>query len=509
MVGVACLLVLVFSGLAPLVVEDVADEGDRVRVEARTPDTPAACPRCGALTARVHGYHVRTLADVPLDARRVLMAVRVRRLVCPTRGCLQTFREQVPGVLERYQRRTSRLVAQVGAVVRELAGRAGARVLAALSVRLSRDTALRCLLRLPLPPLEVPRVLGVDDFALRRRHRYATILIDAETRRRVDVLPDRGADALETWLRAHPGVQVVCRDGSGTYAEAVRRVLPDAVQVSDRWHLWHNLAEAVRQEVAAHSACWAKAAPAADGPRAATTRERWHQVHDLLDQGVGLLDCARRLNLALNTVKRYARVPEPDRLTRAPAFRPTLVDPYRDYLKRRRAEEPAVPVLRLFREITEQGYPGSHNLLVRYINQGRLDGDQPAISPRRLTRLLLTRPDALTDPQRDRLDELTAACTEMTALASLVRGFAALLDPADGNDDLLTTWITTARAADLPHLHAFTRGLDLDRDAANNALTLPHHNGGTEGVNTKTKRIMRQMHGRAGFPLLRHRILLG
>jgi hypothetical protein len=249
--------------------------------------------------------------------------------------------------------------------------------------------------------------------------------------------------------------------------------------------------------------------PPADGPRAATTRQRWHQVHDLLDQGVGLLDCARRLNLALNTVKRYARVPEPDRLTRAPAFRPTLVDPYRDYLKRRRAEQPAVPVLRLFREITEQGYPGSHNLLVRYLNQGRLDRDQPAISPRRLTRLLLTRPDALTDPQRDRLDELTAACPDMTALASLVRGFAALLDPADGNDDLLTTWITTARAADLPHLHAFTRGLDLDRDAANNALTLPHNNGGTEGVNTKTKRIMRQMHGRAGFPLLRHRILLG
>ncbi|CAI7973753.1 hypothetical protein FRAHR75_1120005 [Frankia sp. Hr75.2] len=234
-----------------------------------------------------------------------------------------------------------------------------------------------------------------------------------------------------------------------------------------------------------------------------------HWVHGLLDQGVGLLDCARRLNLSLNTVKRYARVPEPERLIRAPAFRPTLVDPYRDHLKRRRAEEPAVPVLRLFREIREQGYTGSHNLLVRYINSGRLDGDQPAMSPRALTRLLLTRPDTLTDAQRDRLDQLTAACPEMTTLAGLIRGFAALLDPTDGNDDRLTAWITTARAADLPHLHAYTRGLDLDRDAVNNALTLPYSNGGTEGVNTKTKKIMRQMHGRAGFPLLRHRILLG
>ena len=272
--------------------------------------------------------------------------------------------------------------------------------------------------------------------------------------------------------------------------------------------MWHNLAETVRQEVAAHSACWAKAGPPpTDGPCAQTTRERWHQVHDLLDQGVSMLDCAQRLNLSLNTVKRYARVPEPERLIRAPAFRPTLVDPYHDHPKRRRAEEPAVPVLRLFREIRAQGYTGSPNLLVRYINQGRLDGNQPAISPRALTRLLLTRPDALTDAQRDQLDQLTAACPEMTTLAGLVRGFAALLDPADGNDDLLTTWITTARAADLPHLHAYTRGLD--RDAVNNALTLPYSNGGTEGVNTKTKKIIRQMHGRADFPLLRHRILLG
>lgn len=97
----------------------------------------------------------------------------------------------------------------------------------------------------------------------------------------------------------------------------------------------------------------------------------------------------------------------------------------------------------------------------------------------------------------------------MIALAGLVRSFAGLLTPADGNDDLLTAWIAVVRAENLLHLHAFTRGLDQDRDAVNNALTRPYHNGGTEGVNTKTKRSVRQMHGRAGFSLLRHRVLLG
>jgi transposase len=430
--------------------------------------------------------------------------------VCPTRGCRQTFREQLPGVLERYQRRTPRLAAQVGAVVKELAGRAGARALSALSVFLSRHTALRALLRLALPARAVPRVLGVDEFALRRGKSYATILIDVETHQRVDVLPDRRADTLQAWLRTHPGVDVVCRDGCGAYAEAIRRAWPTATQVGDRWHLWNNLAKAVGHEVAAHSTCWVKAGPPpADGVRAATTRERWHQIHALLDKGVGLLECARRLNLALNTVKRYARVPEPDRLIRAPQYRPTLVDPYRDHLRARREQNPAVPVTRLFDEIRQLGYTGSFNLLYRYITQGRVEADHPALSPKRVTGLLLTHPDHLRDDHRELIDRLTAACPQMSALADLVRTFAALLTPTQANADGLNAWIARTRKDNLPHLHAFTRGLDQDRDAVNAALSSTYHNGTTEGVNNKTKLLKRQMYGRAGFALLRHRILLG
>jgi transposase len=94
-----------------------------------------------------------------------------------------------------------------------------------------------------------PRVIGVDDFALRRRHRYATVVIDAENHERIDVLPGRTADTPEAWLRKHPGAEAVCRDGSATYAEAIRRALPDAVQVADRWHVWHVRREALIDRV--------------------------------------------------------------------------------------------------------------------------------------------------------------------------------------------------------------------------------------------------------------------
>lgn len=185
--------------------------------------------------AKVHGYHRRTVTDVPVDGRRVVVRLCVRRLVCPVLGCRrQTFREQVPGRLKRCQRRTVRLAGQISQMARELCGRAAARLAGLLALPVSRSTALRHLRRLAVPQQAIPGVIGVDDFALRRRHRYATIITDAETGRRVAVLPDREAATLESWLREHLGVEVVCRDGSATYAEAVRRALPDAVQVSDR-----------------------------------------------------------------------------------------------------------------------------------------------------------------------------------------------------------------------------------------------------------------------------------
>ena len=155
MIDVTWLAGIVFSGLSALVIEDIKDASEIIVVQARTRD--------GAGPA-VYGYHERTAADVPADGRRVVLKVRARRMRCPATGCkVQTFRDQVPGVVDRYQRRTTRLTGQVSAVARELAGRASARLLPALGIAVSRHAMLRVLLKIPLPALAVPRVLGIDD----------------------------------------------------------------------------------------------------------------------------------------------------------------------------------------------------------------------------------------------------------------------------------------------------------------------------------------------------------
>jgi transposase len=445
----------------------------------------------------------------------VLLCLRSRRLVCQASRCPQrTFREQVPDLTRRWARRTERVSAAIGRFAVALAGRAGSRLLATAGIRVSRSTVLRVLMGLPLTQGPVPAVLSVDDVALRRGHRYMTMIIDAVTHRRIDVLPDRKAATLTAWLREHPGAAFVCRDGSASYAEAIRQGAPNAVQVSDRWHLWHGLAGAVEKTVVAHAGCWRmnpqrSTASRATAPRRAIderTSLRHKAVHDLLQQGIGLLECSRRLGWGLNTVKRYARAATAQELHRPPQFRQTLVDPYRQHLRARLSAEPDVGATRLLSEIRELGYPGSANLLVRYLNQGRLDLDRAAPSPRRLTSWIMTRPSDLIEAHRHHLNDLLTSCSHLSVLAELVRRFADLLTARRSND--LPDWMATAESSHLPGINSFVNGLRKDLPAVTAGLTLPYSNGPMEGTNTKVKLLKRQLYGRAGFPLLRQRILL-
>ena len=183
------------------------------------------------------------------------MLARLRRMRCPGLDCkVQTFRQQVPGALERATSGApsgwpSRLAR------RPRISRAAPRSATAVVIGCSRHAALRVLVCIPLPEVLVPRVIGTDDFALRRGLAYPTIIIDAVTGRRVDVLPGHTGDVVGEWLRAHPGVEVVCRDGSGAYGEAVGKALHGAVQAGDAGICGTASPKPRGRKVAAHSAC--------------------------------------------------------------------------------------------------------------------------------------------------------------------------------------------------------------------------------------------------------------
>lgn len=233
---------------------------------------------------------------------------------------------------------------------------AGSRLAEAFAVPASCSTLLGLIRAVPESTPSAPRVLGIDEFALRKGHVYATILVDIETRRPIDLLPGRSVETVRSWLAAHPGVQVICRDRSASYAEAARLGAPDAIHVADRFHLWKNLAEAVEKTVLQHRALLpeppppvgstqpvslpsATAEPRRSGRLSDRIREQHAAVHCMLKDGVGLRAIARQLGLARNTVRRFAGATDADELLVGQwTGRASILDPCKPYINQRYAD---------------------------------------------------------------------------------------------------------------------------------------------------------------------------
>jgi transposase len=460
---------------------------------------------------------------------------------CPQR----TFGEPLPGVARPRARQTDRLRSVHRAIGLVLGGNPGARHAATMGMPISRTTLLHRIRAGDAEPIPPVSVLGVDDWAWRKGNNYGTILVDLERRRVVDLLPDRGADTLAAWLMKHPGVSVVVRDRAGAYADGAARGAPDAIQIADRWHLLRNGSDALRTVLDQHPGDLRAAAravaqqlepsaklpvpdpvapPEAERPMRAVERRaaqerrdaRFAEAARLREQGLSLKAIARTIGVERKTVRRWLRAGH------APTWRhadrgASILNPYRVYLEER-WQSGNHNAAALWRDLKERGFPGQYTVVRDWATQRRRQ-DPPAEpkgalrrpasgktseppTPRRAVRLLTGDPDKLSDDDRQFVAALLERSPPIATAVDLIRRFATMVK--DQVASALDDWLLQAQASALA---SFATGLRRDEDAVRAALTEPWSNGQVEGQVNRLKVIKRDMYGRAGFELLRCRVL--
>lgn len=560
-----------FPPICNLQVERIKVEGAQLEIWASTTTTGAACPECGLISQRRNSFYRRHPTDLPCLGYEVRLNLTVQRYFCDNDACPRvTFAERFPGLLVYRARRTERLREHQLAVAFELGGECGRRILTIMRMDSSGDTLLREILQAPEPIVAGPRVLGIDDWANCKGRSYGTILVDLETHQPIDLLPTRETAAVEEWLQAHAGIEIICRDRGKEYIKAANAAAPEAEQVADRWHLLKNMRETLQTILTHKPECLKAAAqqPLADAAgqieqekegqpfmgtladSASSTRHddarqvkltraeqdkaavharrqaRYEQVHQLHRDGHSTRSIARTMKLATRTVKKYLEAETCPQYAIG-RVRASKLNPHLPYLEER-WQSGCTNGTQLWRELREQrGFTGSRALVSRWAAKQR-QLLPPAVRYKRRQKdavkpqLERERRPAPWSPSRaswllmrapsELTEEEVATVYRITSADRKVEQVVELVRRfvemvKKRQKGSLLNWLEDARSVRIRALTSFVNGIYADFAAVYNALATKWSAGQTEGQVNRLKFIKRQGYGRASFKLLRKRVL--
>jgi transposase len=516
----------------------ITEDGLVIEIEASHPTS--CCPLCAQPSDSIKTHYRRVLRDAPCAGRQVQLVLTVRKFYCRNLYCPQkVFAERLPAFVEPWARMTIRCSQHITSIGLATCGKGGTRLAARLGLQPTRPTILRRIMDLPDAFTSSVVYLGIDDFSFRRGYRFGTILVNLESHRVVDLLPDRRVETAAEWMLHQPDLAVISRDRGGEYASAAREGAPQAIQCADRFHIVKNLTEAVQVLLARCQAkilaekkpddlCqgeqnkpiifieeWRPPEPAhvekVRLARRAGRYARYQQVVELSRQGIATKEIAGRLGMSDRTVRDWLKqgaFPEAQKRRK----KQSSFDPFAAYVLKR-WQDGEHNGLVLWQEIKNQGYTGTDRSVYRYLKTLKQTEVRATINPERIQKysantaiwLFVRDPKKLDEMEREDLVAFCQASADLKKAYDLLQDFLAMVHKREGHR--LDAWLVRVAESNLPELQSFAAGVQKDKEAVRAGLTWSINNGMVEGHVTKLKLIKRQGYGRAGFPLLRKRVL--
>lgn len=234
---------------AELEITDILETADKIIIKLKSHTHTCTCPSCNSISTQYHATYLRKVQDLPILGKTTELNIRAYEYQCENPDCpVTSLAESFDGFLNHRSRMTERLEDFICTLALESSCEGCSRVCQAMGIRISGDSVIRLLLKryAAQPEAVCGSVVGVDDFAFKKRDTYGTIVVDASTHKPVAILEGRDSNTLKEWLKQNQHIKTITRDRAGAYASAINEVLPGAMQIADRFHLHQNFLEIVQ-----------------------------------------------------------------------------------------------------------------------------------------------------------------------------------------------------------------------------------------------------------------------
>ncbi|HHF9395851.1 TPA: ISL3 family transposase [Escherichia coli] len=495
----------------------------------------AQCPECFKRSDSVHSCRRRRIQHLPCSGQTLWLVFSVRHWYCRNPACSRKIfagsLAPFAGSHQQSSQALQNLQRQLGLIA---GGEAGKRAATAAGLRCSADTLLRRVINTPETKQSGAPHVGIDEWAWHRGHRYGTLIVNLDTHRPLVLLPGRDQRTLATWFRKYPEIQIVSRDRSGVYATAAREGAPQARQVANRWHLLKNIGDVLERMMYRHMPLIRLVAselspkkspdPEPSVPAASLRRperlkqqtrkkrhQRWTEVMALHNKGCSFREISRITGLSRVTVSRWVCSGTfPEMSTRPP--KRGLLDPWREWLKEQR-ESGNYNASRIWREMVARGFTGSETIVRDAVAKWRKGWNPPVTTAVRLPSV--SRVSRWLMPWRITRDEenyasrfISLMCEkehELKIAQQLALEFYRILKTQ--NKSQLSSWFTRVHESGSAEFRRVAAGMEADAAAICEAINSSWSNGVVEGHVNRLKMLKRQMYGRAGFELLRQRVM--